>query len=313
MSELRELGIRSAVGCADHHRRAPVGRDDRVSSKADEPLPRGHRSRICRVHRARGDRVSERGGAGRGEPARGRAGRAAARGDGGRPRVAARRGVRRGRRGGGSHSGRRRREDRALRRRRDGDGRRGLGEPRPPGRGARYRSEGKNILSRGARTGRPARVDDYAAATGTIAEPSAARASAPRSAVRSSSTGGCGARSSSPREREPLPAGHRVADRRVHRAGRHRDREHRGAGRAHRVTGPDGRRGRRGAPARRARPARRRAAAARPHRDHVQAGSAGARRAATTRRSLRHRGARARAGARPRSCASSPTASCPPR
>ena len=65
--------------------------------------------------------------------------------------------------------------------------------PAPVPLGTRFPLEGDNVTSRVFRTARPARIDHHAAATGTIADTSKARASGREPACRSSSTDGSGA------------------------------------------------------------------------------------------------------------------------
>ena len=111
-------------------------------------------------------------------------------------------------------------------------------------------------------TGRPARIDSYADARGPVGD--IAREVGIRAAVGVpiSVAGELWGVMIVASRSEPLPAGYRGAAGRVHRAGRDRDRECRGAGRGDRLAGADRRRCRPGPPPDRAGPARRRPAAA---------------------------------------------------
>ena len=165
-------------------------------------------------------------------------------------------------------------------RRRDGHGRRGLGRVQlPDSVGARLRSRATTSISEVYRTGHPARVDDYATATGAIVR----HRRAPTAST--SAVGGpivvdgrlWGAVVVAARGAEPLPAGTEA------RIGEFTElvataisnieaRSELAESRARIVAA-----GRRRAPARGARSARRRAAAARPHRDHAEVRPPGAR------------------------------------
>ena len=97
----------------------------------------------------------------------------------------------------------------------------------------------RNMTTLVFKTGRPARIDDYADATGPTAGPrprmgrplSSRRAGHRRGAHVGRHLRGVHAGASA--------CGHRRATGRVHRTGRHRDRQRRGAGRADRLAGAD--------------------------------------------------------------------------
>ena len=149
--------------------------------------------------------------------------------------------------------------------------------------GSRWPLGETNLATLVFETGRPARIDDYADATGPLAEDI-------REAGRPLGGRDADHRRGPPvgldrRRLEPgaaAAAGYRGAPRLVHGAGGDGDRERRSADGGGGVAGADRGRDRRRAPARGSRSARRRAAAPRPHDRHAQAGVPGA--ASTTRR-----------------------------
>ena len=268
----RPAGLRLVPVPSDPRRGVPELREPGEPGRVPRGLGPGRRARGLR--RAAG------------RPAGRRAGRAAARGDAGRARGPRLGGVRRGRPGA-------RRAPRGRLPRTSAAGattpRRSswaLGPGGPTSGRHAARTDGESVSSLVARPG--GRRGWTATTTPSARSPirSAPWASARPSAARSPSTDVRGASwSPSSKADAPLPAGHRVADLRVHRARRHRDLERRGAVGPRRLARADRGGGRRRAPPRGARPARRRAAAPRPHRHHAEARAPGARAAATTRRS----------------------------
>ena len=129
--------------------------------------------------------------------------------------------------------------------------------------GSRLSLGGRNLHTLVFQTGRAARIDDYAGASGPAGEASPTSSGVRASVgVPVSVEGRLWGVMIVASVAEPLPAGHRGAAGRVHRAGRHRDRQRRGPGRADRLAGADRRHRRPDAPPDRARPARRRPAAA---------------------------------------------------
>ena len=73
--------------------------------------------------------------------------------------------------------------------------------------GTEWKLGGRNVHTMVFQTGRPARIDDYASASGPVADVAREWGSARRSACRSASRAGCGASWSWHPAREPLPAG----------------------------------------------------------------------------------------------------------
>ena len=214
----------------DRRRRRSLGRDG-CRCRGERAAARPHRGSARRVHRAGRHGDLEQREPGRAGPARRRAGRAAARGDAGRAGAAA------GEvfaavaeevgallRVGG-------RDDVPLRGRRHGDRRRGLGRAgrADPGRHP-DRLEGRTRRA-GARdrAGPPASTTtrDVRGRSRTFVRESGLSSAVGSPIVVEGRL--WGAMVVGTRRAEPLPAGHRVAPRELHRAGRHGDLEHPGA------------------------------------------------------------------------------------
>ena len=136
-------------------------------------------------------------------------------------------------------------------------------QPRQLALGTRLDLDGPSVAREVRQTGRPGRIESYEGGAGAIARESQALG------IRSSV--GCpiqvtgrlwGVIAASTKSSRPFPARHRVPDRQLHRARRHRHRERRSPRRAHRLTRTHRRHRRPDAPTARARPARRRPATA---------------------------------------------------
>ena len=136
-------------------------------------------------------------------------------------------------------------------------------QPRQLAVGTRLDLDGPSVAREVRQTGGPARIESYEGEAGAIARES--RALGIRSSV------GCpiqvtgrlwGVIAASTKSSRSLPGGHRVPDRQLHRARRHRHRERRSPRRADRLARTHRRHRRPDAPTARARPARRRPATA---------------------------------------------------
>ena len=93
--------------------------------------------------------------------------------------------------------------------------------------GTRLPIDGDGVIASVLREGRPRRIDDYGDATGRSPGVRVSRASAPRSAVRSWSVGGYGARWARRARGRGVSPGDRDAHRAVRRSGRHGHRQRR--------------------------------------------------------------------------------------